>query len=64
MLDVDVGLPLRGGLNAGPVFMGDLGSDRRRTFTVMGDTVNLAARLMQKSQPGQLVASRPVLEAV
>jgi class 3 adenylate cyclase/tetratricopeptide (TPR) repeat protein len=64
LLAADVGLPLRVGLNRGPVFMGDLGSDRRRTFTVMGDTVNLAARLMQKSAPGQLVASEAVLELV
>ena len=64
ILEADVGLPIRAGLNRGPVFMGDLGSDRRRTFTVMGDTVNLAARLMQKSAPGQLVASRAVLDQV
>jgi class 3 adenylate cyclase/tetratricopeptide (TPR) repeat protein len=64
ILDADVGLPIRAGLNRGPVFMGDLGSDRRRTFTVMGDTVNLAARLMQKSGTGQLVASQAVLDQV
>ena len=64
LLEVDVGLPIRVGLNRGPVFMGDLGSDRRRTFTVMGDAVNLAARLMQKSAPGQLVASAAVLDLV
>lgn len=64
ILDANVGLPIRVGLNRGPVFMGDLGSDRRRTFTVMGDTVNLAARLMQKSAPGQLVASQEVLDHV
>jgi class 3 adenylate cyclase/tetratricopeptide (TPR) repeat protein len=64
VLDVDVGLPLRAGVNAGPVFMGDLGSERRRTFTVMGDTVNLAARLMQKSQPGEMVVSRQTLEGI
>lgn len=64
LLAADVGLPIRAGLNRGPVFMGDLGSDRRRTFTVMGDAVNLAARLMQKSAPGQLVASAAVLELV
>jgi class 3 adenylate cyclase/tetratricopeptide (TPR) repeat protein len=64
ILASDIGLPIRAGLNRGPVFMGDLGSDRRRTFTVMGDAVNLAARLMQKSAPGQLVASSGVLALV
>ena len=64
LIEIDVGLPLRIGLNRGPVFMGDLGSSRRRTFTVMGDAVNLAARLMQKSTAGQVVASAAVLDLV
>jgi class 3 adenylate cyclase/tetratricopeptide (TPR) repeat protein len=64
LVEAEVGLPIRAGLNRGPVFMGDLGSTRRRTFTVMGDAVNLAARLMQKSAPGQLVASAAVLDLV
>jgi class 3 adenylate cyclase/predicted ATPase len=64
ILSSDIGLPIRAGLNRGPVFMGDLGSGRRCTFTVMGDAVNLAARLMQKSAPGQLVASTAVLDLV
>lgn len=64
LLDQDFGLPLRAGVNKGPVFMGDLGSPTRRTFTVMGDAVNLAARLMQKSRPGELVASTALLDNV
>jgi len=64
LVEIDVGLPLRVGLNRGPVYMGDLGSSRRRTFTVMGDAVNLAARLMQKSTAGQVVASNAVLDLV
>jgi class 3 adenylate cyclase/tetratricopeptide (TPR) repeat protein len=64
LVEIDIGLPLRVGLNRGPVYMGDLGSSRRRTFTVMGDAVNLAARLMQKSTAGQVVASNAVLDLV
>ena len=63
IMAADVGLPIRVGVNRGPVFMGDLGSPQRRTFTVMGDAVNLAARLMQKSTAGQIVASEAVLDA-
>lgn len=62
ILDQPTGLTLRAGVNRGHVFAGYLGAERRRTYTVMGDAVNLAARLMQKAQPGQLIASRAVLE--
>ena len=55
-------LPIKVGVNRGRVFFGDLGSPTRRTFTVMGDAVNLAARLMQKATPGQIVASKLILD--
>ncbi len=55
-------LGLRIGVNTGPVFAGDVGTAFRRTFTVMGDTVNLAARLMAKAEPGQVLATAEVLD--
>lgn len=64
IVEAGVELPVRVGLNRGAVFMGDLGSPTRRTFTVMGDAVNLAARLMQKAGTGQMVASRSLLDQV
>ena len=39
-------LPLRIGVNRGSVFCGDVGAPFRRAYTIMGDAVNLAARLM------------------
>jgi class 3 adenylate cyclase/tetratricopeptide (TPR) repeat protein len=62
VLDEVEDLDLRIGVNAGPVFVGDLGSPSRRAFTVMGDAVNLAARLMQKAESAQLIASNATLD--
>jgi adenylate cyclase len=42
------GLPpirMRVGLNTGPMVVGNMGSQKRFDFTIMGDAVNLAARL-------------------
>ena len=45
-------LPLRIGVNRGPVFSGDFGPDFRSTYSVKGDAINLAARVMGKAAPG------------
>ncbi len=55
-------LPVRIGVNRGAVFAGDIGPSYRRTFTVMGDAVNLAARLMAKAGPGELLTTPDVVE--
>ena len=46
-------LPLRAGVNRGHVFTGDIGGATRRTYAVMGDAVNLAARLTARAQRGR-----------
>lgn len=56
-------IPIRIGVNKGPVFAGDIGPHYRRTYTVMGDAVNLAARVMAKAEPGQVLATASVLDA-
>ncbi len=53
IMDADNPLPIRIGVNQGSVFVGEVGPHYRRTFTVMGDAVNLAARLMAKAAPGR-----------
>ena len=40
------------GVTTGMVFCGSVGSDRRREYTLMGDVVNLSARLMQAAKEG------------
>ncbi|GAA2875620.1 adenylyl cyclase [Actinoplanes cyaneus] len=49
------GGPYRGGVTTGQVFCGEVGSDIRREYAVVGDSVNLAARLMQAAPPGHLL---------
>lgn len=46
------------GVNGGPVFAGDVGPPWRRQYTVMGDEVNLTARLMSSAEPGVILAAR------
>lgn len=57
VLDTDLELELRIGVNRGHVFAGDVGAGSRRTYTVMGDTVNTAARVMASAGPGMLYSS-------
>ena len=64
VLDRAGGLPLRAGVNRGRVFSVDLGSPDRRCFTVMGDAVNLAARIMGRAGLGELLCAGDVMDRV
>src|SRR5262245_61150060 len=49
---------MRMGINTGLVVVGAIGKDLRMDYTAVGDTTNLAARLLGIAEPGQIVVSR------
>jgi len=51
-------ITLRIALNSGRATVGDIGSPRRREYTVLGDVVNTCSRLMEEAcEPSQIVLS-------
>jgi class 3 adenylate cyclase len=50
-------IKMRAGIHTGPVVVGTLGNDLRVEFKAVGDTVNLAARMEQISEPGTTYVS-------
>ncbi len=59
---VTIGLGI--GIGYGPVIMGNVGSERFAAFTIIGDTVNIAARIQELAEPGGIVITQRVHEAV
>jgi class 3 adenylate cyclase len=45
----------RVGVNSGPAVIGNVGAAEQRSFTAIGDTTNLAARLQAAAEAGQVV---------
>jgi class 3 adenylate cyclase/tetratricopeptide (TPR) repeat protein len=65
-LGAELGRPLAVhiGIAAGEVMASGLGSARHRAYTVIGNSVNLAARLLQLAGPGETVLDDAVHAAV
>jgi class 3 adenylate cyclase/tetratricopeptide (TPR) repeat protein len=62
IVDASPPLPLHIGVSRGRVFAGQVGFKYRRTYTVMGDAVALAARLMARAGAGEIVVASDAFE--
>lgn len=51
------------GLNTGEVIAGNVGSDKQLGYTVLGQAVNLAARLCGAAKPAQILVAHSVIQA-
>lgn len=65
-LYAEFGLPpgehyYRIGIHSGVATLGNVGSSKRRSFTAIGDTINLAKRLQENARPGQIIISEDTL---
>jgi adenylate cyclase len=57
-------LPVGAGIATGEAFIGNVGHEDATDFTVLGDTVNIAARLQGEAAPGELLISEATYQAV
>lgn len=60
----DAAIKQRIAINSGFVFAANVGSANRREFTVMGDQVNVTARLMSKSRDGEVLIGHATAKSV
>jgi adenylate cyclase len=52
------------GVNSGPAVLGNVGAGAHRSFTAVGDTTNVAARLQAAAPPGGILIGQATYDAV
>jgi class 3 adenylate cyclase len=52
------------GIAAGEAILGNVGSPHYMSYTIIGDAVNTASRLVQAAKPGEVLVSGPVYETI
>jgi adenylate cyclase len=52
------------GINSGPVVVGNIGSEARKKYGIVGAAVNITQRIQGQSDAGEVVVSQPVYDAI
>ena len=63
-LTPDLRLNLRIGISTGDAVVGNVGTNRIMSYTAIGHTVNLARRLQEQAEPGQVLISEDTLHLI
>jgi adenylate cyclase len=59
-VDIQVGI----GVNSGEILAGNIGSQKKMEYTVIGDNVNVASRLTSMAKPGEILISRQTYDLI
>jgi adenylate cyclase len=64
MTGAEASLRVGGGISTGEAFVGNVGGTDVTDYTVLGDTVNVAARLQGEAAPGEILISQETYSQV